>query len=75
MMGATELERYCLLGEKEEQLMKQAFTNLSLTARSYHKILKVARTIADLEGEEKIQAAHLAEAVGYRTLDKKYWGR
>jgi magnesium chelatase family protein len=55
--------------------MKQAFTNLSLTARSYHKILKVARTIADLEGEEKIQAAHLAEAVGYRTLDKKYWGR
>ena len=75
MMGAAELERYCLLGEKEEQLMKQAFTNLSLTARSYHKILKVARTIADLEGEEKIQAAHLAEAVGYRTLDKKYWGR
>ena len=75
MMGAPELERYCLLGEKEEQLMKQAFTNLSLTARSYHKILKVARTIADLEGEEKIQAAHLAEAVGYRTLDKKYWGR
>lgn len=75
MMGAAELERYCLLGEKEEKLMKQAFTNLSLTARSYHKILKVARTIADLEGEEKIRAEHLAEAVGYRTLDKRYWGR
>jgi magnesium chelatase family protein len=55
--------------------MKQAFSRLGLTARTYHKILKVARTIADLDGEEQIQAKHLKEAVGYRTFDKKYWGR
>ena len=55
--------------------MKKAFTNLSLTARTYHKILRVSRTIADLEGEENISAEHIKEAIGYRTLDKKYWGR
>ena len=64
-----------VLGEAEEKLMKQAFSRLGLTARTYHKILKVARTIADLDGEEQIQAKHLKEAVGYRTFDKKYWGR
>ena len=55
--------------------MKRAFENLSLTARTYHKILRVARTIADLNGDICIQAEHLKEAIGYRTLDKKYWGR
>lgn len=75
MMRVGELEKYCNLGTQEERLMKQAFDRLALTARSYHKILKVARTIADLEGKEQIETAHLTEAVGYRTLDKKYWGR
>lgn len=75
MMNVSELEEYCALETEEERLMQQAFDRLSLTARSYHKILKVARTIADLEGKECIGAAHLAEAIGYRTLDKKYWGR
>lgn len=75
MMRVGELEKYCDLGTQEEKLMKQAFDRLALTARSYHKILKVARTIADLEGKERIETAHLTEAVGYRTLDKKYWGR
>ena len=56
-------------------MMRQAFEKLNFTARMYHKILCVARTIADLEGEEKIGLAHLREATGYRTLDKKYWGR
>ena len=64
-----------MLGEAEETLMKQAFSSLGLTARTYYKILKVARTIADLDGEEQILEKHLKEAVGYRTLDKKYWGR
>lgn len=68
------LEQYCALGPKEEQLMQQAFSNLGLTARSYYKILKVARTIADLEEAENIETKHLQEAIGYRTLDKKYWG-
>lgn len=75
MMNRSEVEKYCVLGKEEERLMQQAFARLSLTARSYHKILKVARTIADLEGAEQICTAHLAEAVGYRTLDKKYWGK
>ena len=54
--------------------MKKAFTALSLTARSYHKILRVARTIADLEGENNIRGEHIKEAISYRTIDKKYWG-
>ena len=75
MLDVKELERYCKLGEKENQLMKQAFSALQLTARTYHKILKVARTIADLDGEEMIGEKHIKEAIGYRTMDKKYWGR
>lgn len=75
MLSVKDLEVYCKLGEKEETLMKKAFTNLSLTARTYHKILRVARTIADLEGEDVILQEHIKEAIGYRTIDKKYWGR
>ncbi|MCI8835602.1 MAG: YifB family Mg chelatase-like AAA ATPase [Ruminococcus sp.] len=74
-LGVKELERFCRLGETEEKLMRQAFSRLGLTARTYHKILKVARTIADLDGEERILEKHLKEAIGYRTFDKKYWGR
>lgn len=75
MMGVDELKLYCHLQEDREVLMEQAFHRLSLTARSYHKILKVARTIADLDGEEQIQQIHLIEAIGYRGLDKKHWGK
>ena len=75
MLGVKELEKYCHLGREEEFLMKRAFTNLGLTARTYHKVLKVARTIADLEGAEQVHTEHLKEALGYRTLDKKYWRR
>jgi len=74
-VGAIVLEKYCELGNREEQLMEKAFSMLNLTARSYHKILRVARTIADLAGAEKVQERHLKEAIGYRTIDKKYWGR
>ncbi|MCI9217027.1 MAG: YifB family Mg chelatase-like AAA ATPase [Dorea sp.] len=75
MLGVKELPIYCNLGKEEGLLMKQAFTALGLTARTYHKILKVARTIADLDGRERIDVCHLKEAAGYRTIDKKYWGR
>ena len=54
-------------------MMRQAFERFSLTARSYHRILRVARTIADLDGREKISEEHLSEALGYRMVDKKYW--
>lgn len=74
-LTAGEVEKYCVLGEGEERLMKRAFTTLGLTARTYHKVLKTARTIADLDGEEQILTEHLKEAIGYRMMNKKYWGR
>ena len=74
-LNAEKIKQYCILGNEEEKMMRQAFDKLNRTARMYHKILCVARTIADLAGEEKISLSHLREAIGYRTLDKKYWGR
>lgn len=74
-LGVKELPIYCKLGGKEEQLMEQAFHRLHLTARTYHRILKVSRTIADMEGVDRIRTKHIKEALGYRTLEKKYWGR
>ncbi len=75
MLDVSELKEFCDLGRREELLMRKAFVSLGLTARTYHKILKVARTIADLDGCEKIREHHLKEAISYRTIDKKYWGR
>ena len=74
-IGVRQMEEFCQIGEKEEKLMRCAFSTMNLTARTYHKVLKVARTIADLDGEEQIGCSHLKEALGYRMLDKKYWGR
>lgn len=54
--------------------MNQAFTKYKFSGRTYNKILKVSRTIADLDGEETIQDKHILEAIRYRTLDGKYWG-
>ena len=68
-MGPDELRRYCKLDEESENLMRQAFDAFGLTARSYDRILKVARTIADLDGEENISATHIAEAIQYRTVE------
>ena len=68
------IEKYCKLGEKEKQVLKDAFEKLGLSARAYTRILKVARTIADLDEKENIELKHLAEAIRYRDLDRKYWG-
>ena len=68
-MGPREMEKYCALTPEGEALMQGAFQSLGLTARSYDRILRVGRTIADLAGSETIQAEHIAEAVQYRTYD------
>ncbi|MDY5845644.1 MAG: YifB family Mg chelatase-like AAA ATPase [Bariatricus sp.] len=73
-MSKEELDEFCRLTPSGGKLMRQAYEVMRLTARSYHKILKVARTIADLEGSDQIEEEHVKEAVGYRMIDKKYWG-
>lgn len=73
-LAAKQVEKYCSLEKKEERIMEQVFETMELSARGYHKILKVARTIADLDGSEQILEPHLSEAVCYRGFDKKYWG-
>ncbi|MCM1086977.1 MAG: YifB family Mg chelatase-like AAA ATPase [Muribaculaceae bacterium] len=72
-MEAQDISRYCALQRQEERLLEQFFQKLNLTARSYHRILKVARTIADLAGAERIEETHLTEALCYRVTDHKYW--
>ncbi|MGB8452084.1 MAG: YifB family Mg chelatase-like AAA ATPase [Anaerocolumna sp.] len=67
------INQYCKLGKKEKLLLGNAFTKMNLSARAYHRILKVSRTIADLDGSEIIKEKHLSEAICYRSLDKKYW--
>ena len=73
-MQGRHLASYCRLGTEEEHLLHQMFDRQQLSARAYHRLLKVARTIADLDGEKEIRTPHLLEAVRYRSLEAKYWG-
>ena len=72
---AELLREMCGMTEKEEEYLKQVYQKTYLTARSYHKILRVSRTIADLSGSSQVRMEHLSEAVSYRSFDKKYWER
>lgn len=71
---SAKIVQYCPLDEKEQAYMQDIFKKEMLTARSYHKILRVARTIADMDKSEQIQMKHLKEAVCYRSIDKRFWG-
>ncbi len=70
---ASKIKVYCPLNKEQEAYMKQMYQSLNLTARSYHKILKVARTLADMDESEAILEEHLKEAICYRSIDKKLW--
>ena len=73
-MSHRQIKKFCALDDEGKELLKKAIDELGLSARAYDKILKVARTIADLAGSEQVQTEHLAEAIQYRSLDRNWWG-
>ncbi len=74
-LSDLEFEKYCSISEGANVLLKSAFEQMGLSARAYNRIIKVARTIADLDSSDSIEAHHIAEAIQYRSLDRKYWSK
>jgi magnesium chelatase family protein len=72
-MTSRQIRNYCPLDTDGRQVLKDAMEALGLSARAHDRILRVARTIADLAGSERITSDHVSEAIGYRTLDRKLW--
>ena len=72
-MTPRMIRAHCQIDATSERVLEAAMTRLGLSARAYDRILKVSRTIADLEGSDKISSTHVSEAVGYRSLDRTYW--
>ncbi len=72
-MNSSQIKKFCKLTQDQQQVLEQAFDKFKLSARAHDRILKVARTIADLDNSDQIQLEHLLEAISYRSLDNKYW--
>ena len=73
-MSTKEIRKFCKLDSASEELLKMAMTRLGLSARAYDRIIKVSRTIADLDNLENILPQHISEAIQYRALDRELWG-
>ena len=72
-ISAGMVNRFCPLSSEAKEFLNKAFDSMGMSARAYDKVLKVARTIADLDGSEIIKIYHIAEAIQYRSMDRKYW--
>lgn len=72
-MSPAQIEKFCVLGKNEKGIIKRAFEALKMSARGYHKTLKIARTIADIDNSENITVKHIGEAIQYRNLDRNYF--
>ena len=72
-MDSKSIRKFCKIDEASQNMLKMAMEKLGFSARAHDRILKVARTIADLAGEETIKVANISEAIQYRSLDRQYW--
>lgn len=72
-MGVSDLKEYCQLDPNDEYFLEASYKKLGISARGYHKILKTARTIADLDNKDRIMKKHLAEAINYRIVRNRFW--
>jgi magnesium chelatase family protein len=73
-LDSAGIRKYCQADEDAMELLHVAYDSMGLSARGYDRIMRVARTIADLDGSEMILSGHIAEAIQFRSLDRKYWG-
>ena len=74
-MNTRQMRKHCVLDDPGKRLLQQAMDDLGLSARAHDRILRVARSIADLESSETIRTEHVIEVIGYRSLDRKLWAK